>query len=146
MFNARRARYTETPLYRYYLHTDSVSRKKRIGRKNLEYQRHYIRITEALALLNDRYADRIPVYPEFRQQITYEAMRVCHAVKKEPDMATRQRMISDIFSSGMYWRMIMGVRSLKLAYQMLLWSARLTAWRSGALMTRRLMRRARGGR
>lgn len=46
------------------------------------------------------------IYPEFHQQITYEALRVCHAVRKEPDILTRQRMIAEIFTSGMYKRLI----------------------------------------
>ncbi|WP_252860941.1 hypothetical protein, partial [Shigella sonnei] len=27
---------------------------------------------------------------------------VCHAVRKEPDIITRQRMIAEIFTSGMW--------------------------------------------
>ena len=45
MFNALRARYTEQSLYKYYLHNTSVSRLHRQGNKNLNYQRHYIKIT-----------------------------------------------------------------------------------------------------
>ncbi|MDI5536212.1 hypothetical protein MJM28_28770, partial [Salmonella enterica subsp. enterica serovar Montevideo] len=41
------------------------------------YQRHYIKITRLLEKLNRDYAHRIPIYPEFRQQITWEALRVC---------------------------------------------------------------------
>ncbi|MBU5647811.1 glycosyltransferase, partial [Pluralibacter sp. S54_ASV_43] len=43
MFNALRARYTEESLYKYFLHNNSVSRLKRQGNKNLNYQRHYIK-------------------------------------------------------------------------------------------------------
>lgn len=34
MFNAKRARYTEVPLYKYFLHGASVSRLPRTGEKN----------------------------------------------------------------------------------------------------------------
>lgn len=96
MFNATRVRYTEQSLYKYFLHDNSVSRLQRQGNKNLNYQRHYIKITRLLEKLNRDYARRIPIYPEFRQQITWEALRVCHAVRKEPDILTRQRMIAEI--------------------------------------------------
>lgn len=79
MFNAKRVRYTEQSLYKYFLHDQSVSRLKRQGLKNLNYQRHYIKITRLLDKLNREYAGRITIYPEFHQQITYEALRVCHA-------------------------------------------------------------------
>lgn len=82
MFNAKRVRYTEQSLYKYFLHDQSVSRLKRQGLKNLNYQRHYIKITRLLDKLNREYAGRITIYPEFHQQITYEALRVCHAVRK----------------------------------------------------------------
>lgn len=117
MFNALRARYTEQSLYKYYLHNTSVSRLNRQGNKNLNYQRHYIKITRLLEKLNRNYADKITIYPEFHQQITYEALRVCHAVRKEPDIITRQRMIAEIFTSGMYKRLITNVRSVKVGYQ-----------------------------
>ncbi|HFO4162877.1 TPA: UDP-glucuronate:LPS(HepIII) glycosyltransferase, partial [Escherichia coli] len=96
----------------------------RQGNKNLNYQRHYIKITRLLEKLNRNYADKITIYPEFHQQITYEALRVCHAVRKEPDIITRQRMIAEIFTSGMYKRLITNVRSVKVGYQALLWSFR----------------------
>ncbi|HFZ1709784.1 TPA: glycosyltransferase [Citrobacter sedlakii] len=142
MFNAHRARYTEESLYKYFLHDNSVSRLKRQGNKNLNYQRHYIKITRLLEKLNRDYADRITLYPEFRQQITYEALRVCHAVRKEPDILTRQRMIAEIFTSGMYKRMIMNVRSAKVAYQALLWSLRLYRWRDKTRSHHRTARQA----
>ncbi|NIY49750.1 glycosyltransferase [Cedecea colo] len=142
MFNAKRARYTEQPLYKYFVHDLSVSRLKRQGQNNLHYQRHYIKITRLLEKLNREYADRIPIYPEFQQQITWEALRVCHAVRKEPDMLTRQQMISEIFTSGMYKRMMTNVRSAKAAYQALLWSARLYRWRDKTMSHRRISHKA----
>ncbi|MBN6045559.1 glycosyltransferase [Citrobacter sp. ku-bf4] len=142
MFNALRARYTEACLYKYFLHNNSVSRLKRQGNKNLNYQRHYIKITRLLEKLNRNYADRITIYPEFHQQITYEALRVCHSVRKEADIMTRQRMIAEIFTSGMYKRMIMNVRSAKVAYQALLWSVRLYQWRDKTRSHHRTARKA----
>ncbi|EAQ5345897.1 glycosyltransferase [Salmonella enterica] len=142
MFNATRVRYTEQSLYKYFLHDNSVSRLQRQGNKNLNYQRHYIKITRLLEKLNRDYACRIPIYPEFRQQITWEALRVCHAVRKEPDILTRQRMIAEIFTSGMYRRMMANVRSAKAAYQTLLWSFRLWQWRDKTLSHRRMARKA----
>lgn len=142
MFNALRARYTEESLYKYFLHNNSVSRLKRQGNKNLNYQRHYIKITRLLEKLNRNYADRITIYPEFHQQITYEALRVCHSVRKEPDILTRQRMIAEIFTSGMYKRMVMNVRSAKVAYQTLLWSVRLYQWRDKTRSHHRTARKA----
>lgn len=142
MFNALRARYTEESLYKYFLHNNSVSRLKRQGNNNLNYQRHYIKITRLLEKLNRNYADRITIYPEFHQQITWEALRVCHAVRKEPDILTRQRMIAEIFTSGMYKRMVMNVRSAKAAYQTLLWSLRLYQWRDKTLSHHRTARKA----
>ncbi|XNM69279.1 glycosyltransferase [Escherichia coli] len=90
MFNAKRARYTEVPLYKYFLHDASISRLPRTGLKNLDYQRHYIKITRLLDKMNHDYAGRIPIYPEFKQQVIYEALRVCHCIRKEPDI--RERM------------------------------------------------------
>lgn len=142
MFNALRVRYTEESLYKYFLHDNSVSRLKRQGNKNLNYQRHYMKITRLLEKLNRDYADQIPIYPEFHQQITWEALRVCHAVRKEPDILTKQRMIAEIFTSGMYKRMITNVRSAKAAYQVLLWSFRLYQWRDKTRSHHRIARKA----
>ncbi|XTZ38263.1 glycosyltransferase [Salmonella enterica] len=142
MYNAKRARYTEQSLYKYFLHDTSVSRLKRGGLQHLNYQRHYIKITRLLENLNQKYADKITIYPEFHQQITYEALRVCHSVRKERDLIIRQRMIAEIFTSGMFKRMVSNVRSAKLAYQVLLWSIRLYKWRDKTISQRRLARKA----
>lgn len=45
-------------------------------------------------------------------------------MRKEPDIITRQRMIAEIFTSGMYKRLITNVRSVKVGYRALLWSFR----------------------
>lgn len=141
MFNARRARYTQEAYYKYFLHNQSVSRLKRQGAKNAHYQRHYIKITRLLDKLNNDYAAKIPIYPEFREQVTREALRVCHAVRKEKDPDIKQVIIADIFSSGMYKRMMKNVRSLKLGYQSVLWSYRLNSWRDKRIAARRAARR-----
>ena len=101
-----------------------------------------IKITRLLEKLNRNYADKITIYPEFHQQITYEALRVCHAVRKEPDILTRQRMIAEIFTSGMYKRLITNVRSVKVGYQALLWSFRLWQWRDKTRSHHRITRSA----
>ncbi|WP_276642745.1 glycosyltransferase [Siccibacter turicensis] len=141
MFNARRARYTQEAYYKYFLHNQSVSRVKRQGTQHAQYQRHYIKITRLLDKLNNDYANKIPVYPEFREQVTREALRVCHSVRKEKDNDIKQIIIADIFSSGMYKRLIKNVRTPKLAYQAMLWSYRLYRWRDKSAFARRAARR-----
>lgn len=66
MFNAQRVRYTQTVLYRYYIHGLSISNQKRTGMKNVEYQRHYLKIAKMLDDLNRRYKDRVKIYADFR--------------------------------------------------------------------------------
>lgn len=139
MYNARRARYIEQPLYKYFLHEQSVSRLKRRGGKNVAYQRHYIKITQLLEKMNRDYAGKITLYPEFHQQITREALRVCHAVRKEPSPSARQAMIREIIESGTHLRMLRNVRSPQMGYQVALWLARLWNIRQGG---RRAMARA----
>lgn len=70
MFNARRVRYTQDVLYRYYIHDQSISNRKRTGMKNAEYQQHYLRIAELLEDINRRYRGKIRLYPEFARQVT----------------------------------------------------------------------------
>jgi len=101
-----------------------------------------MKITRLLEKLNRDYAGKITIHPEFHQQIVYETLRVCHSVRKERDPMIRQRMIAEIFTSGMYQRMVTNVRSPKLAYQALLWSVRLWKWRDRKLCIRRLAREA----
>jgi heptose III glucuronosyltransferase len=36
-------------------------------------------------------------------------VRVCHAVRKEPDILARQRMIAEVFTSGMYKRLMIAM-------------------------------------
>ncbi len=145
LFNARRVRYTQRSLYRYSIHDQSISHTPRSGEKHLIYQRHYIRITRLLEKLNQDYAHKITIYPEFRSQITREALRVCRSVRKEPCEQTKQQIISEIIASGTHTRMLCNARSVKLWYQALLWVVRLYAWRArkaherGVARARRLL-------
>ncbi|WP_413736537.1 glycosyltransferase [Sodalis sp. RH21] len=129
MFNARRVRYTQKVLYRYYIHGQSISNQTRTGMKNVEYQRHYIRIAERLEQINQRYRGKIKMYPEFPIQVTHEALSICHSLRREPDPAARQAMINDIFASGTHKRMIRNARGIRQWYQLLLWLRRIYAWR-----------------
>ena len=129
MFNARRVRYTQEVLYRYYVHDQSISNQKRIGMKNVEYQRHYIRIAELLEEINFRYRGKVKMYREFSFQVTHEALSVCHAVRREPDPVAKQLILNDIFASGTHKRMIRNARGIKQWYQLMLWLRRIYAWR-----------------
>ncbi|NDL64787.1 glycosyltransferase [Acerihabitans arboris] len=129
MFNARRVRYTQDVLYRYYIHDQSISNQKRTGMKNVEYQRHYIRIAQRLEEINLRYRGKIKMYPEFAYQVAHEALSICHSMRREPDPAAKQTMINDIFASGTHKRMIRNARGIKQWYQLLLWLRRIYAWR-----------------
>ncbi|STE14649.1 glycosyl transferase family protein [Escherichia coli] len=68
----------------------------------------------------------------------YEALRVCHCIRKEPDEKIRQRMIAEVFVSGMFKRMVSNICSVKLGYQVLLWAIRFSKWRDKSLTPRRL--------
>ena len=129
MLNARRVRYNDTPLYRYHVHDQSISNRKRTGQRNVEYQRHYLRIAQMLEEINQRYRGKVKIYPQFHYQITHEALSVCHSVRREPDAAARQAMIADIFSTGTHRRMLRNARGLKQWYQLLLWLGRIYRWR-----------------
>ncbi|MBU9833873.1 glycosyltransferase [Rahnella sp. L72c] len=125
MFNARRVKYTQKVLYRYYIHGQSISNQKRTGMKNVEYQRHYLKIAKMLDALNERYKDQIKIYAEFPRQVTREALTVCHSVRREPDQAARKAMIDDIYTSGTRKIMLRNARGLKQWWQLLLWLYRL---------------------
>lgn len=129
MFNARRVRYTQEVLYRYYIHDQSISNQKRTGMKNVEYQRHYIRIAELLEDINRRYRGKVKMYPEFPMQVTREALSICHSMRREPDPVAKQLILNDIFVSGTHKRMIRNARGIRQWYQLLLWLRRIYAWR-----------------
>lgn len=129
MLNAHRVRYTDSALYRYHVHDQSISNRKRTGQRNVEYQRHYLKIARMLEEINQRYRGKVKIYPQFHYQITHEALSVCHAVRREPDADARQAIIADIFSTQTHRRMLRNARGLKQWYQLLLWLSRLYRWR-----------------
>ena len=130
MFNAQRVRYTQKILYRYYIHGQSISNQKRTGMKNVEYQRHYLKIAKMLDELNQRYKSKIKIYSEFPRQVTREALTVCHSVRREPDPAAQKAMIDDIYSSGTRQIMMRNARGPKQWWQLLLWLKRLHTLRN----------------
>lgn len=130
MFNARRVRYTDQMLYRYYLHDASISNRKRTGQRNVEYQRHYLKIAQMLEEINARYRDKVKIYPVFHYQITHEALSVCHSIRREPEESARQAMIADLFATQTHKRMLRNARGARQWYQLLLWLSRIYRWRN----------------
>ncbi len=129
MFNAERVRYTDRMLYRYYMHDASISNRKRTGQRNVEYQRHYLKIAQMLEALNQQYRDRIRIYPVFHYQITHEALSVCHSIRREPEAEAKQTMIAELFATQTHKRMLRNARGLQQRYQLLLWLSRIYRWR-----------------
>ncbi|WP_071783605.1 glycosyltransferase [Pantoea sp. AS-PWVM4] len=129
MLNARRVRYTDRVLYRYYMHDSSVSNRKRTGEKNVAYQRHYLKIAQMLEEINARYQHKVTIYPAFHYQITHEALSVCHSIRREPDAGARQAIIHDLFATQTHRRMLRNARGIRQWYQLLLWLSRLYRWR-----------------
>ncbi|MGK3126751.1 glycosyltransferase [Candidatus Pantoea formicae] len=129
MLNVQRVRYTDQVLYRYYMHDASISNRKRTGQRNVEYQRHYLKIAQMLEEINARYRDSVKIYPAFHYQITREALSVCHTIRREPEESARQAMIADIFATQTHKRMLRNARGAKQWYQLLLWLSRIYRWR-----------------
>lgn len=129
MLNVQRVRYTDQVLYRYYMHDASISNRKRTGQRNVEYQRHYLKIAQMLEEINARYRDSVKIYPAFHYQITREALSVCHTIRREPEERARQAMIADIFATQTHKRMLRNARGAKQWYQLLLWLSRIYRWR-----------------
>lgn len=129
MLNVQRVRYTDEILYRYVMHDQSISNQKRTGQRNVEYQRHYLKIVRMLDGINQRYRKRVKLYPSFYRQVTREALAVCHAIRREPESDAQQTMISDLCTGGMRMIMLRNARGLKQWYQLLLWLSRLQHWR-----------------
>lgn len=129
MFNAKRVRYTDQMLYRYYLHNASISNRKRTGQRNVEYQRHYLKIAQMLEEINARYRDKVRIYSVFHYQITREALSVCHSIRREPEESARQAMIADVFATQTHKRMLRNARGIRQWYQLLLWLSRIYRWR-----------------
>ncbi len=129
MLNARRVRYTDTILYRYFIHDQSISNRRRTGQRNVEYQRHYLKIARMLEEINQRYQGQVKIYTEFHYQVTQEALSVCHSIRREPDAQARQAMIAEVFATQTHRRMLRNARGIKQWYQLLLWLSRLYRWR-----------------
>lgn len=129
MLNARRVRYTEQTLYRYLIHQQSISNRRRTGRADVIYQRHYLKICHLLEKINQRYQDKVKIYRPLHWQITREALSVCHAIRREPNQAAKQAMIADIWRTQTHLRMLRNARGIKQWYQLLLWLTRLLLWR-----------------
>nr|WP_314425772.1 glycosyltransferase [uncultured Erwinia sp.] len=125
MFNARSVRYCDALLYRYRIHHESVSHRKRHGRQNVRYQRHYLRICALLDDINHRYQHQVPVCRSFHAQITREALSVCHAIRREPDADARRTMIHDLLRTRTPQRMMRNARGLTQWYKLLVWHIRL---------------------
>lgn len=129
MLNARRVRYSEKTLYRYLIHQQSVSNRRRTGRADVIYQRHYLKICHLLEKINQRYQDKVKIHRPLHWQITREALSVCHAIRREPNPLAKQAMITDIWRTQTHLRMLRNARGIKQWYQLLLWLARLLLWR-----------------
>jgi heptose III glucuronosyltransferase len=129
MLNARRVRYTDEVMYRYYVHDQSISNQKRTGMRNVEYQRHYLKIARMLDEINLRYKNRVKIAPSVYRQVTKEALTVCHSIRREPEADARQAMIADLITSKTPRRMMRNARGVRQWYQLLLWLGRIYRWR-----------------
>lgn len=129
MLNARRVRYTEEILYRYYVHDQSISNQKRTGMRNAEYQRHYLKIARMLDEINQRYRHKVNIPAALYRQVTKEALTVCHSIRREPYEEARQAMIADMFATKTPGRMLRNARGARQWYQLLLWLSRIWRWR-----------------
>ncbi|WP_412916718.1 glycosyltransferase [Erwinia sp. MMLR14_017] len=129
MLNARRVRYTDEVMYRYYVHDQSISNQKRTGMRNVEYQRHYLKIARMLDEINLRYKNKVKIAPSIYRQVTKEALTVCHSIRREPDADARQAMIADLITSKTPRRMMRNARGVRQWYQLLLWLGRIYRWR-----------------
>ena len=132
MLNARRVRYTGQTLYRYLVHAQSISNRRRTGRANVIYQRHYLKICRLLEKINQRYQGATTISSTLHWQITREALTVCHAIRREPDQAAKQVMIADIWRTKTHWRMLRNARGIRQWYHLLLWLSRLMLWRNNS--------------
>lgn len=129
MLNARRVRYTDEVMYRYYVHDQSISNQKRTGQRNVEYQRHYLKIARMLDEINLRYKNKVRLSSSVHRQVTKEALTVCHSIRREPDADARQAMITDLFTSKTPRIMMRNARGIRQWYQLLLWLGRISRWR-----------------
>lgn len=131
MFNAQRVKYLSKALYRQRVHGQSISNRRRTGKANVEYQRHYMKIVAMLVALNRRYADKIAIRPAFHWQITREALGICHSIRREPELAAQCRITDEFFQLGIDRAMVDNARGLKQGWHVILWLHRLKQWRHG---------------
>jgi heptose III glucuronosyltransferase len=131
MFNAQRVKYLGKALYRQRVHGQSISNRRRTGKANVEYQRHYMKIVAMLVALNRRYADKIAIRPAFHWQITREALGICHSIRREPELAAQCRITDEFFQLGIDRAMVDNARGLKQGWHVILWLHRLKQWRHG---------------
>ncbi len=130
MFNAQRVKYLSKPLYRQRVHDRSISNRRRTGQANVEYQRHYMKIVEMLAALNQRYSSKIPIRSAFHWQITREALGICHCIRREPERQAQQQITEEFFRRGINRAMLANMRGIKQIWHVLLWLRRLKQWRN----------------
>jgi heptose III glucuronosyltransferase len=130
MFNAKRVKYLSTPLYRQRVHDKSISNRRRTGKANVDYQRHYMKIVEMLERLNLRYASTIAIRPAFHWQITREALGICHSIRREPDPAAQNQITEEFYQRGIDRAMLANARGVKQGWHVMLWRHRLKQWRN----------------
>lgn len=131
MFNAQRVKYLSKALYRQRVHDQSISNRRRTGKANVEYQRHYMKIVAMLVALNQRYADKIDIRPAFHWQITREALGICHSIRREPELAAQCQITDEFYQNGIDRAMVDNARGLKQDWHVILWLHRLKQWRHG---------------
>lgn len=130
MFNAKRVKYLSTPLYRQRVHDKSISNRRRTGKANVDYQRHYMKIVEMLERLNLRYASTIAIRPAFHWQITREALGICHSIRREPDPAAQNQITEEFYQRGIDRAMLANARGVKQGWHVMLWRHSLKQWRN----------------
>jgi len=129
MFNAQRVKYLSKALYRQRVHDQSISNRRRTGKANVEYQRHYMKIVEMLVVLNQRYADKMVIRPAFHWQIAREALGICHSIRREPEPAAQCQITGEFYQRGIDRTMAANARGLKQIWHVTLWLHRLKQWR-----------------
>ncbi|CAI0765836.1 Hyaluronan synthase [Serratia entomophila] len=131
MYNAQRVKYLSKPLYRQRVHDQSISNRRRTGKANVQYQRHYMKIVDMLQQLNRRYANKIAIRPAFHWQIAREALGICHSIRREPELAAQRQITEEFCQRGIDKAMAANARGLKQGWHVLLWQHRLKQWRGG---------------
>ncbi|VEA66274.1 Hyaluronan synthase [Serratia plymuthica] len=131
MFNAQRVKYLSKALYRQRVHDQSISNRRRTGKANVQYQRHYMKIVEMLVALNQRYAGKMVIRPAFHWQIAREALGICHSIRREPELAAQCQITDEFYRRGIDRTMAANARGLKQSWHVTLWLHRLKQWQGG---------------